>query len=127
MATVQSKNTAYVMHAIGDEETGLEVAAGGTLEGGPIDISRLDLSQSTIVLTRTGGTGTLKVTGEISFNGIDDKVSLGDLITAVTSASKAYKLSDSGFTYGHYLILTAEETASAATADARVTIMGVGA
>lgn len=127
MATLKAKDLSIVRFALGDPQNAIEIAASGSVTSAPIDLSRIDLASATIVLARTAGTGTLKVSGAISYDGVNDLVPLGDLITAVTTTPKAFALTDSAFEYGAKLTLTITETGASAAATGRCYLTAKGA
>lgn len=108
----------------GDPSAGISIAASGSLVCGAIDLQDVDINKASIILERVSGTGTLKASASITVDGVTTPFALGDLITAVTTASKAYKLSDAGFTYGRYLTITITETGGSSAAVARCVFMG---
>jgi hypothetical protein len=114
------------MWALGDPKTSVQVSAGGSIVCGPIDLSRIDLNRATLLLDRASGSGTLKVSGQLSHDGVNDFFELGDLITTVTTAAKVYDLSSLTANFGNYLTLTVTETGSASTANAKCYLMAKG-
>jgi hypothetical protein len=126
MSSKKLATKSYNQFLLGDPSAGISVAAGASIVCGAIDLNDVDLSAATIVLERVSGTGTLKCSGSISVDGITTSFAIGDLITAVTTASKAYKLSDAGFVYGRYLTITVTETGGSAAAVGRCVFMGQG-
>lgn len=126
MSSKKLATKSYNQFLCGDPSAGISIAAGASLVCGAIDLNDVDLSAATILLERVSGTGTLKAAGSISVDGVTTSFALSDLITAVTTASKAYKLSDASFVFGRYLTITLTETGGTAAAVARCVFMGQG-
>ena len=126
MATFNADNKSFIRWLAGDPDTGISISASGTLRCGPIDLSRTDLAAASIVLSRSAGTGTLKATAFISPDGANVVHSLGDIITSVTTESKAWKLSDAAMSYGRFLIIDIVETGASASATAKCVFMAQG-
>lgn len=126
MSSKKIVTKSYNQFLLGDPSAGISVAANGSIVCAPIDLADVDLSAAVIVLERVSGTGTLKASATISVDGVTTPFAIGDIITAVTTASKSYKLSDAGFVYGRYLTITITETGGSAAAVGRAVFMGQG-
>ena len=126
MSSKKLATKSYNQFLLGDPSAGISVAASASIVCGAIDLNDVDLSAATIVLERVSGTGTLKASATITVDGVTTPYALGDIITAVTTASKAYKLSDAGFVFGRYLTVTITETGGSAAAVGRCVFMGQG-
>jgi hypothetical protein len=98
---------------LGDSETGLPVSANSSLTGAPIHLSRANIDTAVVTLARPSGSGTVSLSAEISIDGVNGKVSLGEIITDVTDTPKSVALKDLSAPYGNFLTLTANETGGA--------------
>jgi hypothetical protein len=105
-----SNKNGFNRWALGDSETGLPISANSSLSGAPIHLSRADLDTAVVTLARPSGTGTLTLSAEISIDGLNGKVSLGDIIVDVTDTPKFVALKGLNAPYGNFLTLTAKET-----------------
>ena len=110
-----SNKNGFNRWALGDSETGLPISANSSLSGAPIHLSRADLDTAVITVARTGGTGTVSLSGEISIDGVNGKVSLGNIIEDVTDTPKSVALKDLSAPYGNFLTLTATSNGSSST------------
>lgn len=126
MSAVKRKNVANHRWLCGDSETSISIAASGTLECAAVDLSQIDLSNASIILARASGSGTLKISGEVSPDGVSAKHALGDLITGVTTAPGIFELSAAAMDYGRYLIITVTETGGASAANAQCVFSAQG-
>jgi hypothetical protein len=126
MTALKVNNTPYINWALGDPETDVTVGISTDIVCGAIDLAQIDLNNATLILIRNSGTGALKVSGQLSHDGQNDFYDLGDLITAVTTASKAFELSNASMVYGRYLTLTVTETGGAASATGKCYLMSRG-
>lgn len=95
---------------IGDGGANVSLAAAGTVVSPPIDLRRAVRSKSYLVVTVASGT--VKVSAQVSRDGIRDLVSVGDLQTGMTAGT--YRIALDGWAYGHFVTLTVTETAGAA-------------
>lgn len=93
---------------IGDGGANVSLAASGTVVSPPIDLRRAIRSKSYLVITV--GSGTVKVSAQVSRDGIRDMVSVGDLQTDM--AAGTYRISLDGWAYGHFVTITVTETAA---------------
>ena len=111
---------AILRNVCGDPETFLSVPAGASLECAPIDLDLADVQTGTLTLDVGAGSGMLKLSAEISADGVSGRVSVGDLITGVVDGSPAvFNLSDAAFSFSRYLIMTVTETGGVSPATAR--------
>lgn len=103
--------TRYVRRpAIGDGGALLSLAAAGTIVCPPIDLRRAVRGSSALYVTV--GSGTVKVSAQVSRDGVINPVSVGDLLTGMTVG--VHRISLDGFAYGNFITLTVTETAGGA-------------
>ena len=110
-----SNKNGFNRWALGDSETAIPLSASGSVSGAPIHLSRADLDTAVVTLARPGGSGTVSLTAEISIDGVNGKVSLGDIIEDVTDTPKSVALKDLSAPYGNFLTLTATSNGSSST------------
>ena len=98
----------------GDGGVSISMAISGTIVSPPIDLRYAVRSKSKIVVIV--GSGTVKVSGQISRDGVNNLYSLGDLKTGMTAGMHVIDLATDVLLYGHFLTLTCTETAGATAA-----------
>lgn len=96
---------------IGDGSVSVALTASGAVTSPPIDLRYAVRAQSRLRLVVSSGT--VKISAQVSRDGRQDFLSLGDLATGLTAGAHTILLSDLA-QYGHFVTFTVTETAAAA-------------
>jgi hypothetical protein len=108
-AHARMKSRVVQRSAFGDGTVLLSMTSGSTIVSPPIDIRRAVRAESSVRIVV--GSGAVKVSAQVSRDGVNNLVSLGDLQTGMTAGNYVVNLS-SLTQYGHFVTLTITETAA---------------